>query len=219
MNNQDLQSLQIPEIITLYHLDADNVGAGQMYFHGHDGQIVWQGKTYEPVAIEADGLEMRGDGRASAPTLKIANFHDNLGFVISALCHRFHDLVGAKLTVIHTLAKHLKDPNAQHKKQIWFVEQMTEDNGQTVSFELSNPVDFEGLKIPVRQITGFCHWAVTGGYRGEECGYMGTAMFDENGNPTNDPARDKCGGRGFECKLRYGENSELSFGGFIASSM
>ncbi|MCP6640468.1 hypothetical protein NL504_28525, partial [Klebsiella pneumoniae] len=35
--------------------------------------IIWQGQTFEPMALEVSGLEMRSDGKASAPTLSMAN--------------------------------------------------------------------------------------------------------------------------------------------------
>ncbi|MFX6724764.1 phage minor tail protein L, partial [Acinetobacter baumannii] len=77
-------------------------------------------------------------------------------------CLQFKDFAGAKLKVITTLAKYLDaenftegNPTASNeaKEQIWYIEQKTSENAQQVTFELSNPIDFEGLKIPVRQIT------------------------------------------------------------------
>ena len=35
--------------------------------------IVWQGQTFEPMALDVSGLEMRSDGKASSPTLSMAN--------------------------------------------------------------------------------------------------------------------------------------------------
>ena len=87
MLNNDFQKLGVTGLITLYQLDASNVGAGVFYFHGHnDGDIIWQGKTYHAVAITADGLEMRGDGKASTPTLNLANVFNGIVGGLSALC-------------------------------------------------------------------------------------------------------------------------------------
>ncbi|MDE9448221.1 phage minor tail protein L, partial [Xenorhabdus bovienii] len=36
---------------------------------------------------------------------------------------------------------------------------------------------------------------------------------------TDDPSKDRCPGTVIACKLRYGEDNELSFGGFPASSL
>lgn len=190
--------------------------------------IIWQGQTYSPIAIQTDGLEMRGDGRASTPSLALANSLGGIQGAISALCLRFDDFAGAKLTVINTMAKYLDAANFsdgnplaanEYRRQLWYVEQKTSENASAVTFELSNPVDFEGAQIPCREITNYCHWCVQGRYRGEECGYIGTARFDEFGNPTTDPAKDKCGGRLSDCRLRFGDNNPLPFGGFPASSM
>lgn len=190
--------------------------------------LIWQGNIYNPIPIQSDGLEMRGDGRASTPSLAIANNLNGLQGAISALCLRHDDFAGAKLTVINTMAKYLDaanftDGNPQaaneYRKQLWYVEQKTSENASAVTFELSNPVDFEGARIPSRDITSFCHWAVHGRYRGQECGYTGTAMFTEDGTPTDDPSKDKCGARLSDCRLRFGDNNPLPFGGFPSSSL
>lgn len=187
--------------------------------------IIWQGQNYSPMPIKSDGLEMRGDGKASTPSLALANSVDGAQGAISAMCMQYDDFAGAKLTVINTMAKYLdavnfSDGNPQaaneFRKQLWYVEQKTSENVSAVTFELSNPVDFEGARIPSREITSFCHWAVHGRYRGSECKYIGTALFDKKGNPTTDPSKDQCGARLSDCRLR---NNENNFGGFPSSSL
>ena len=152
----------------------------------------------------------------------MANNINSIQGAISAYCLQFDDFAGAKLKVITTLAKYLDAENFssgnskaanEAKEQIWYIEQKTSENSQAVAFELSNPIDFDGKKIPLRQITGMCHWACTGGYRGEECGYTGAAMFTDKDEPTDNPALDKCGGRIRSCKLHFGEHNQLRFGG------
>ena len=184
--------------------------------------IIWQGETFEPMALEVSGLEMRSDGKASAPTLSMANNVGGIQGAISAYCLQFGDFAGAKLKVITTLAKYLDAENfstgnptanpSEKREQIWFIEQKTSENAQQVTFELSNPVDFEGLKIPTRQISNYCNWE----YRSEECGYIGSAMFTEKDEPTDNPALDRCNYRTSGCRCR---ENELHFGGFPASSM
>lgn len=190
--------------------------------------IIWQGETFEPMALEVSGLEMRSDGKASAPTLSMANNINGIQNAVSAYCLQFGDFIGAKLKVITTLAKYLDAKNFSNgnasasneaKEQLWYIEQKTSENSQAVTFELSNLIDFEGLRIPVRQITSMCHWAVMGDYRGEECGYTGAAMFTDKDEPTNNPALDKCAGFLNSCQLRFGKNSELPFGGFPAANL
>ncbi|MDN5644106.1 MAG: phage minor tail protein L [Acinetobacter sp.] len=184
--------------------------------------IIWQGQTFEPMALEVSGLEMRSDGKASAPTFSMANNIGGIQGAVSAYCLQFGDFAGAKLKVITTLAKYLDAENfstgnptanpSEKREQIWFIEQKTSENAQQVTFELSNPVDFEGLKIPTRQISNYCNWE----YRSEECGYIGSAMFTEKDEPTDNPALDRCNYRTSGCRCR---ENELHFGGFPASSM
>ena len=184
--------------------------------------IIWQGQTFEPMALDVSGLEMRSDGKASAPTLSMANNIGGIQGAVSAYCLQFGDFAGAKLKVITTLAKYLDAENfsagnatanpSEKREQIWFIEQKTSENSQQVTFELSNPVDFEGLKIPTRQISNYCNWE----YRSEECGYIGSAMFTEKDEPTDNPALDRCNYRTSGCRCR---ENELHFGGFPASSM
>lgn len=190
--------------------------------------IIWQGQIYSPIAIKSDGLELRGDGKASTPTLAMANTINDINGAVSALCLQFGDFAGARLTVVTTLAKYLDaanfikgNPSAanEYKKQVWYIEQKTSENAAQVTFELSNPVDFEGARIPCREITNYCYWAVCGRYRGEECGYIGAARYTIDGQPTDNPELDQCGGKLSDCKLRFGENAELPFGGFPSSSL
>lgn len=187
--------------------------------------IIWQGETFEPMALDVSGLDMRSDGKASAPTLSMANNIGGIQGAISAYCLQFSDFAGAKLKVITTLAKYLDAENFsagnstasnEAKEQLWYIEQKTSENASAVTFELSNPIDFEGLKIPVRQISNYCHWCAMGNYRGEECQFTGAAMFTEKDEPTDNPALDRCSGRLSSCRIR---NNEIRFGGFPASSL
>lgn len=253
MLNNDFQKLSVLGVVTLYELDATHLGAGILRWHGHVGyedwlkiydsvgdplpadsnaieykqDIIWQGNTYRPQAIVVEGVESRGDGKASMPTLSMANIVDGIAGGVSALCAHYEDFVGAKVTIITTLAKYLDaanfkngNPNAlnEYERTTWFVEQKTSESVDAVVFELSNPVDFEGMKIPCREITNYCHWAVCGRYRGEECGYIGAARFTKDGKPTDNPELDQCGGTLSDCRLRFGD-SPMSFGGFPAASL
>lgn len=231
--NSDFQKLSVDGVVTLFELDASKLGAGILRFHGHnhernDSVIVFRGKEYNPQALNVTGLEMRSDGRASTPTLTLANNIAGVQGAVSAYCLQFSDFAHAKLTVITTLAKYLDavnfddgNPTASDecKEQIWFVEQKTSENAQQVTFELSNPIDLEGLKIPVREINNYCYLAMHGLYRSEACGYTGVEMFDENDKPTDNPILDKCGGRMKSCVCRFGKNKPLPFGGCPASGL
>jgi len=51
------------------------------------------------------------------------------------------------------------------------------------------------------------------------CGYTGPAVADANDVPTTDPSRDQCGGRVGSCKLRFGADKPLPYGGFPAAGL
>lgn len=216
----DVQKSSVIGLIVLYELDIRKLGGQVYYFHGHnEGVITWQGNDYHPIAIKSEGLEMRSDGRASSPKLSLADNLNGRQGALSALCRLYDDFAGAKLTITHTLAQYLdSDDVSNYKQQEWFVEQKTIENptAGVLEFELSNPVDFEGQKIPLRNITNYCHWAMCGRYRGEECGYVGTARFTIDNKPTDDPSEDRCPGTIPGCRLR---NNEDSFGGFPAAGL
>lgn len=243
--SSDLQKLSGTGLVTLYELDATNLGGEILRWHGHvsfedwqiinpaqtqiKSDIIWQGQTYSPVAIQTDGLEVRGDGRPSAPTLVVANEIDGNVGAITIMCALYSDFANAKLTVTHVLAKYLDAANfadgnptanpSEFVSQYWTIEQKTEEQFDTVTFELASPLAAQRIKIPTRTITSYCTWALRGDYRGENCGYMGTAMFTKDGEPTDNPALDKCGGCLSDCKKRFGENNPLRFGGFPSSNL
>lgn len=243
--SSDLQKLSVTGLVTLYELDATNLGGEILRWHGHvsfedwqiinpaqtqiKSDIIWQGQTYSPVAIQTDGLEVRGDGRPSAPTLVVANEIDGNVGAITIMCALYSDFANAKLTVTHVLAKYLDAANfadgnptanpSEFVSQYWTIEQKTEEQFDTVTFELASPLAAQRIKIPTRTITSYCTWALRGDYRGENCGYMGTAMFTKYGEPTDNPALDKCGGCLSDCKKRFGENNPLRFGGFPSSNL
>lgn len=207
-------------------IGSDTGSIGKVFDIGNEKvwhrNIIFNGQTFEPMALQVSGLEMRSDGKASAPTLSMANNIKGIQGAVTAYCLQFGDFAGAKIKVITTLAKYLDAENfspgnatanpSEKREQIWFIEQKTSENAQQVTFELSNPVDFEGLKIPTRQISNYCNWE----YRSEECGYIGAEMFTEKDEPTDNPALDRCNYRTSGCRCR---ENELHFGGFPASSM
>ena len=239
----DVQKLIVDGKITLYKLDLSNYLHNTVfYFHGHtnfssqfgeyqvldSSDIIWQGQVYSPIPIMTTGLEQRTDGKASTPTLQVGNYLNGVQGGITALCMQFKDLAYSKLTIINTFVKYLDaanfvdgNPSASNDctTQLWYIEQKLSESSSSVSFELSNPIDFDGLRLPSRVATKYCDWALKNRYRGEECGYLGTAYFTDKDEPTDDPAKDVCRGHLTSCKLRFGEDNPLPHGGFPAAGM
>lgn len=181
--------------------------------------IMWQGEAFACWPYEFNGVEQDGTGSSPSPTLRVSNFE---GYV-SALCFQLQNLFKAKVTEHTTFQPYLDgeedaDPT-QEFTQTWYISRKSEEDDQVVSWELSSPADMTGQQLPKRLITSMCHWALNGQYRGPDCGYTGTKYFTEKGEPTDNPAEDVCGALCMDCKMRFGEEEQIPFGGFIASSL
>lgn len=168
---------------------------------------------------ECTGLGHDASGPSKTPTLRVGN----LDGVVSSMCLNYAGMAQAKVSIIITEAQYLdpktfgkttpaQDPLANVRLE-WIISRPSSMNPESVTFELMSPVDYMEFKLPARQITTLCAFALLGDYRGEGCNYTGAAMFDENDNPVTDPAKDKCSGRYVSCSKRFGANNILNFGG------
>jgi lambda family phage minor tail protein L len=243
--NADVQLLEPGSEVQLFEVDCTVFGGDVLRFHGHaiahtpaelqaamaTGQapeakpIWWQGQKYRAWPVQIEGLALDGEGAAPSPTLTVGNLDRS----ISALCLLFDDLAQARVTIRQTFAHYLDAENfeagnptadpTQEKAQVWYIEQRLGESDEAVAFALSSPADVQGQQIPARQIHALCHWAMCGEYRGADCGYTGGPVADLDGTPTDDPARDRCGGLLSDCKARFGANNPLPFGGFPGAAL
>ena len=241
----DIQKLEPGGEVRLFEIDGSDYGADRLHFHGHliphspqelaaagtsanelpAKSIYWQGNEYAAWPVNIEGIGADSDGTATRPTLRVGNVNGR----ITALCLAFEDLLKFKITVRETMAQYLDAENfpdgnpaadpTQEALEIWFIDQKTGEDGEMVQWDLSSPGEIDNHGLPGRQMTTFCHWAMTGGYRGPNCGYTGRMMFDDDDAPTDDPSMDICKGCLSSCKLRFGENEELPHGGFPAVSL
>jgi lambda family phage minor tail protein L len=208
-------------------LDATmiNPTAGILYFHGYnqEGKITWQGRDYFPWPLEATGFQ-RTTERPPTPTLAVSNINGS----ITSLCLMYEDLVGAVLTVKSTLAKYLDavnfpggvnptaSPTEEFPDEIWYIERKESEDRQTVKWNLSSALDFNGVQLPRRLIVAnMCYWK----YRSAECSYAGGPVADIHDNPTSNPALDDCSRKVSGCKKRFGDNNPLPYGSFPAAGL
>jgi lambda family phage minor tail protein L len=187
-----------------------------------DGQpVYWQGNRYEPIPVEAEGFEIPSTGKLPRPRLRAANLGGELG----AFLRSIKDGLKAKVTRKRTLAKYLDarnfpqgnpnaDPNAHFPDEIYFVSRKTSENAVFVEIELAAAFDVEGIMLPRRQVlASVCNWQ----YRSAECSYAGDPVQDIDGNPTADPAKDRCRKTLDACRARFGASAALPYGAFPAS--
>ena len=159
----ELQNLnQSSPWVELYTLDASSLGGSVYYFSPQcypDGSlVVWQGNTYVFIPIMTSGWEVIGStsqGGTSQPTpqLQISNTNKVLLTAVVAL----GNLVGAKLTRHRTFQKFLDgQPSADSTQYIgpdvYYINQKTAHNKNSITFQLVNPIDMPGKMLPGRQV-------------------------------------------------------------------
>jgi len=226
MISADDQKLEPGSLIQLIELNGESRGMGILRYHAHQQAepIFWKGERYDPRPFEVAGFGRGVEGNTSTPMLKISNV-DGL---ITALCVQFQHLCGIRLTVRQTYAKYLDaanfsvgnpDASTQERVDISYVNQPTSISRAEVTFALAPPTAVKGQRLPAGQIMNRCEWCLWGEYRGPDCNYTGNLMFDADGNPVDNPALDRCGGRVSDCEKRFGKGNPLSFGGAPGASM
>lgn len=208
-------------LLELYELDLTHIGGERFRFHSGLNALrqtlIWQGHEYPAYPIKATGFEFNGQGTSNRPKLSVAN----ISGLITGLNDAFDDLVGAIITRRQLLQRFLDAENfaqgnpcadpSQELVSRYVVERMSELTSEIATYELALPSESDGVQLPARVIIAdVCTWE----YRCASCGYQGGAIADERDNPTTDIVKDRCGKRLSSCKLRFGANQPLPFGGF-----
>ncbi len=220
----ELQILNPDAIIEMFVLDG---GGETLYFHAGTNSIgqniVWQGNEYMRFPISVTGFEFTGVGPIPRPKLVVSNFMS----AISAILMVNDDLLGFQVTRKRTMKKYLDavnfpegnpsaDPETHFPDDVYYIERKVIESADFVEFELCSSIDLQGVMLPRRQIIqNSCAWK----YRSANCGYTGTNCFTQNDEPTTDSSQDRCGKKLKSCKLRFGESSELPYGGFPGADL
>jgi len=194
--NSSLLDLLPDTIIELYEID---LGEQDGLFRFHPGTVsstnlVFDGKTYFSLPVDATGFERRGDGRMPRPTLTVAN----LDGLISDILKSRSDLVGNLFIRKRTFLKYIDavnfpnnfnpfavpDPDARFSDDQFIINKKSQENKFFVEFELISPLEYEGAKLPARvMIANYCPWK----YRGLGCRYGQLPKFEQRitvGNTT-----------------------------------
>lgn len=220
------QTLDPGALVALFRLDTGPVGGPIMFFcqaRHNSGPVVFGGVQYVAVDVEFEGMTTSAVGTLPTPRMAMSNSNQ----VVQNLINTYGDLLGCELRRVRTFKRFLDgqpqaDPGAFWGPDVFRIERKTDENPIFVQWELSAAIDQEGRMLPGRQaLRDTCQWR----YRrwngsafvyhngSNACPYTGGAMFDDLGQPTNDPAKDKCGQRRSDCKSRY-ETAPMPFGGF-----
>lgn len=186
---QTLFEVDPSAIISLYQIDLKE--KGKYLFHagenGYKNKIIFDSLAYDFFPIQAEGFEIKGDGRLPRPKLVLSNH----GGVISMRLNYFKDFINYKVTRIKTFVKYLDnanfpnnlnphsepDPEAAFEQDVFFINQKTKEDDSIVEFELVSLLELQNANIPNRTVySNHCSWQ----YRGDiGCGYKGKPIADE----------------------------------------
>src|SRR5690606_5146597 len=169
----DVQTLEPGAQIVLFELDGSDFGSDFLRFHGHaiphtSAELAaaganadqlpaksrwWQGEEYAAWPVQIDGIEANSDGQAARPSFVAGNVNGR----ITALCLAFEDLLQFRLSVRTTLARYLDAENfpdgnpeadpSQEVVEIWYLDQKTNEDGESVQWDLASPGDVAQEKI------------------------------------------------------------------------
>lgn len=229
----ELSKLEQGALIELWEIDLSKIPSstspdkkGEIYrFHNGLTQggenLVWQGNEYAAYPINAEGFELSSSGPSNRPTLTLSNLYG----LVTGIVADFGQGIGGKVVRRQVYAKFLDavnfaggNPNAdpmQEAVSLYVIEQLKSLDDVTATFELALPIETDGARIPLLMITSdTCIWQ----YRSSQCGYTGGPVADEYDEPTTDPKKDKCSHCLRGCKLRWGQNAVLPFGGFPSTT-
>lgn len=204
--------------------------------------IIWNSQAYQALPIEADGFEYNGNGQLPRPKLRASNLLGSITAILATLpeglegakvtrirtLKRFLDeenfapadvflledgfylLYEDGTSIYLEPTNATADPYAEWPREIYYVDRKSAETRDVVEFELASAFDLAGVRAPKRQCVTRCQWV----YRSAECSYAGTNYFNENDEVVLNASQDVCGKRVDSCKLRFGQNAELPFGGY-----
>ena len=174
----ELQKINPSSIIELFTLTLDSTLHGStdvQRFHAgsnslNNGDVIWQGNTYQKFPCQAEGFEFDGSSRSiPRPIFTISNILGTVTALFATVnaVTANNDLNGAKFTRIRTLARYLDaanftggtnpfgtpDTTQELPQEIYFIDRKVVENREVVQFELASELDLINLQLPKRVVT------------------------------------------------------------------
>ena len=210
-------------LLALYHLtlpDGTDIRlAAQLTGTSHIG---FAGQTYTSHPARLTALNWRPGLRVMRPVLHLSAAHDQLRQAAAA------DLLrGARLSRLQTWHTECDPPvgtggGACFAPDLWQVDRVALLDQDQLKLDLAPLVSLNKRQLPARvMLRDLCQHryrrydAAAGrfDYTGVTCPYVGSASFDQSGQPVTDPANDSCSLRlETGCKKRF--LAELPYFGF-----
>ena len=124
-------------------------------------------RTYIPMPMMIDGLELQADGAPNRPNFQIANIGSLLSGELSG--YKNDDLVGQRIVRRKTLKKYLvgesadASPPVEFRSQEYIIDRLAKEDNISLTYEVAAPYDLESIKLPRRVVVGkFCSWKYQG---------------------------------------------------------
>ncbi len=186
----ELNKINPSSVIELYeleltvglHIPTDNPNNLDTVFRFHAGanlnnfgQIIFNGNSYQRVAVKVEGFEDTSKGTIPRPTLTFSNLggitKDTTVMTMSDFLNVVNtvtpgnDLLNAKVTRLLPLASALDNANFvgdnpfgtpstdRLQDRIYYIDRKAVENRQIVQFELVSVLDMQNKKIPARIVT------------------------------------------------------------------
>lgn len=211
--NAEISALEPSTLINLYEIDLTEIYPntlyltqtgqplykGKLYIYNDynlfriadfkNGIIDWQGNSYYPFPIHAQGFELNSAGALPTPKVSIVNSSPDASLnsfykYLRMQINNIGDLAGAKFTRIRTFLKYINGSNfpngvnpfskndliyeVELPRDIYFIDRKSQENKQLVEYTLASVLDVENLRLPSRTILATqCPLK----YRGEGCCY------------------------------------------------
>ena len=186
----ELNKINPSSVIELYeleltvglHIPAGNPNNLDTVFRFHAGanlnnfgQIIFNGNSYQRVAVKVEGFEDTSTGTIPRPTLTFSNLggidKDSTVMTMTDFLNVVNtvtpgnDLLNAKVTRLLPLASALDNANFvgdnpfgtpstdRLQDKVYYIDRKAVENRQIVQFELVSVLDMQNKKIPARIVT------------------------------------------------------------------
>lgn len=219
---QDLQELSLDTPVELFELSGFNLNVPEetVYFCNYYNVMLY-GNYYEPVACEATGYEVNGEGAIAQPEIVVSNIARTITNWLSLVKYNAgYRLLGTRVTKRVSMSQYLDNMPLSgsaireiSEPEIFYIEQRAEETYKAVKFKLGSPLDVEGMHLPGRMVLRQCSAIYRNADSG--CPYVGNKMYDLENNLTTDSNNDRCSKTPGGCKARFGENVILPYLGFV----
>lgn len=161
----DLFEITLPSGTILYFHPGLDASLSNIQFR--DKVSPYTARTYIPMPLIIDGLELQADGAPNRPSFTIANIGTELKNRLGSF--ETDNLIGQRMIRRQTLKKFLvgesgdASPPVEYRSQEYIIDRIAKEDNISITYEVAAPFDLENIKLPRRVVVGkFCSWKYQG---------------------------------------------------------